>query len=118
MKEFLILTLLSTGLTAQSTTVAWNWSPESGFTPATGFEVYRAIGSSCAAVTPYESIPSLTDTYIDNAVIAGDTYTYAVAATDSVGPSVLTPCVTVSPSNSQLPLRGRPPAWPGLSRRL
>src|ERR1035438_2873216 len=97
MKRLVILACILTSLaTAQSTTVAWNWSPLAGFTPATGFEVYRAIGSSCATVTPYAAIPSLTDTYTDNAVIAGDAYTYAVAATNSVGPSALTPCVTVT----------------------
>jgi len=88
MRRFLLLFLLSSSLFAQhSNTLTWAWSQGTG-DPATGFHVQRAAVSG----GPYTTIATLSGTtvktYVDTAVVPGQTNYYVVTAFNPGGDSV------------------------------
>jgi fibronectin type 3 domain-containing protein len=75
--------LSGTGTTvAQKVNLSWI-APASSADPVAGYNIYRALGSGA-----FQLVNSSMDTktsYVDSAVIAGDTYNYVVRSVDESG---------------------------------
>lgn len=90
--KFLFTLLLAATLLAQSdphpsARLNWLWSQGSG-DPATGFHVWRSATAGGPYTTPYATVlGSSTLTYLDTAVVAGQTYYYVVSAYNAGGDS-------------------------------
>lgn len=88
MLRLLLLLVFPLALFGQnhSVTLTWNWSQGTG-DPATGFHIQR----SATAGGPYTVIGTVgspvTLTYVDTAVVAGQTYYYVVTAFNGGGDS-------------------------------
>lgn len=73
-------------------TISWQSPVETGGVSLSGFVIYR--GTSEDDLTVLESMPASVLTYVDDDLVAGDTYYYAVAAENSAGTGL--PCTAVS----------------------
>ena len=83
--------------TVHSNTLNWLWSQGTG-DAATGFHVFRSATTPVSTTTPYATVLSpATLTYVDTAVVAGQTWNYVITAFNSGGdstPSNTATCVT------------------------
>ena len=84
----LLLTLSAIGLaqTPHSNTLSWNWSQGSG-DAATGFHVWKSATPGGPYTTPLATVPVASLTYVDSAVVAGQTNYYVVSAYNTAGDS-------------------------------
>ena len=74
-----------------------SWTPGTGGTSATGYEVERKVGDgSYEGADPAHS--GTTPSYTDSNVTAGETYTYQVRATNSFGTSLWVVSNSVTPT--------------------
>jgi fibronectin type 3 domain-containing protein len=82
------------------------WSPPSsdGGAPITTYQVYRATGGGSLAKIG----TSKTTSYTDSTAVNGTTYTYAVAATNSVGTGPQSNTATATPVHGSTTVPGAP----------
>lgn len=104
-----VLILAATAALAQTphgVSLAWQWSQGSG-DPATGFHIFRGVGTSATACTittstPFATVSSPTTlTYTDSAVVGGGFYCYGLTVFNSAGDTVM---IISSPAIIAVPL--------------
>lgn len=72
-------------------TVTWETPLETGGVALTGFVIYR--GPSAEDLDVLESMPASVLTYVDDDLVAGETYYYAVAAENTAGVGLPCPAI-------------------------
>ena len=92
MKRIIVLLIVSglNMLFAQhSATLSWTWAQGTG-DPATGFHVWRSTVAGqeqCPTCMPVATVAPGTFTFIDTAVVAGQTLFYTITAFNTAGDS-------------------------------
>jgi len=74
-------------------TLSWGSPVDTGGSALTGFMIYR--GPSADDLGILEALPAITFEYLDDDLVAGQTYHYAVAALTNAGEGPMSPVVSV-----------------------